>query len=414
MATETEENQSLVNKEKVQRDAEVLANLASKFGRKPFGFKKRTTSHDGEYTSKIVELNQIQNGNKNNESKPILTQIKNGDAFNQESNNNNNNNNNVTKNFGAPKKAADRFREAGMKARLARRMEKILDERMTVKQIFNRYVDNSTLHGFRYVFMNTYAVRRFLWLILLLAFASIFLNELKNSILLFYEYPFTTTSTIEYVPELKFPAISICNLNQFDESFIENSKLKQLYDKGVLPFEASSSEAIRNDINGNEFFQTLDKASQRLEKLFQSCEWKSRDTAKTGSPNICSVKNFTVYHNLYGQKCFIFNSGELQPVLHLNETGLNMALKIEFDLKTNESLRGLQEFGLKIVVHDQEETPLQQAGFVVSPGFQSFVELKVRKVRLKIYFLHHSFFPLTISVDLYIQFRTTCSSVNVN
>ena len=414
MATETDENQSLVNKEKVQRDAEVLANLASKFGRKPFGFKKRTTSDDGENTSKIVQLNQIQNGNKNNKSKPLLTQMKNGDAFNQESNNNNNNNNNVTKNFGAPKKAADRFREAGMKARLARRMEKILDERMTVKQIFNRYVDNSTLHGFRYVFMNTYAVRRFLWLILLLAFASIFLNELKNSILLFYEYPFTTTSTIEYVTELKFPAISICNLNQFDESFIENSKLKQLYDKGVLPFEASSSEAIRNDINGNEFFQTLDKASQKLEELFQSCEWKSRDTAKTGSPNICSVKNFTVYHNLYGQKCFIFNSGELQPILHLNETGLNMALKIEFDLKTNESLRGLQEFGLKIVVHDQEETPLQQAGFVVSPGFQSFVELKVRKVRLKIYFLHHSFFPLTISVDLYIQFRTTCSSVNVN
>ena len=57
-----------------------------------------------------------------------------------------------------------------------------------------------------------------------------------------------------------------------------------------------------------------------------------------------------------------------------------MALKLELDLRSNESLRGLQEVGLKVVVHDQNESPLQQAGFVVSPGFQTFIEMKVRKV----------------------------------
>ena len=41
----------------------------------------------------------------------------------------------------ATKLARDRFRSAGMKARLARRMERIIEDRMTVKQIFKRYVN---------------------------------------------------------------------------------------------------------------------------------------------------------------------------------------------------------------------------------------------------------------------------------
>ena len=66
--------------------------------------------------------------------------------------------------------------------------------------------------------------------------------------------------------------------------------------------------------------------------------------------------------------------------LKLNETGLGLAFKLELDLQTSESLRAVEEVGLRVVVHDQDETPLQTAGFVISPGFQSFVEISVRQV----------------------------------
>ena len=275
--------------------------------------------------------------------------------------------------------ARDRFRRAGMKARLARRMEKIAEDRMTIKQIFNRYVDNSTLHGFRFIFMDTFYVRRFLWLALTCGMACLFFMELEKSIKLFYQYPFTTLSTIEYVPELKFPAISLCMLNNYQVTKIQKSKVKGLYDKGLFPLHGEPFDP-GFDMSGEEFIETIKSTSQDLDFIFKGCEWKSRDTAKTGQPNLCGTMNFTRYSNLEGQTCFTFNSGEKASALTLNETGLNMAFKLELDLHVKDSVQSLQEVGVNIIIHNQDETPLHHAGFIVSPGFQTFVEMKVKKV----------------------------------
>ena len=276
--------------------------------------------------------------------------------------------------------ARDRFRRAGMKARLARRMEKIAEDRMTIKQIFNRYVDNSTLHGFRFIFMDTFYVRRFLWLALTCGMACLFFMELEKSIKLFYQYPFTTLSTIEYVPELKFPAISLCMLNNYQVTKIQKSKLKGLYDRGLFPFHGEKFNP-GFDMSGEELIETMKSSSQDLDFIFKGCEWKSRDTAKTGQPNLCGSMNFTRYSNLEGQTCFTFNSGKNSRVLTLNETGLNMAFKLELDLHVKDSVQSLQEVGMNVIIHDQDETPLHHAGFIVSPGFQTFIEMKVKKVR---------------------------------
>lgn len=272
--------------------------------------------------------------------------------------------------------ARDRFRRAGMKARLARRMEKIVEDRMTIKQIFNRYVQNSTLHGFRFIFMDTFYVRRFLWLALTCCMAVLFFIELEKSIKLFYQYPFTTLSTIEYVPELKFPAISLCNLNNYQVSKIRKSKLNMLYERDLFPFNGRTFNP-GYQLSGNEFIESLKNSSQDIEDIFKGCEWKSRDTAKTGIPNLCGPMNFTRYSNLEGHTCFTFNAGP--KVLTLNETGLNMAFKLELDLNVKDSVQSLEEVGVNIVIHDQKESPLHYAGFIVSPGFQTFVEMKVKK-----------------------------------
>lgn len=305
----------------------------------------------------------------------------NGDVLN---NNIKKQNGSGSQNGGKPAKEhdiRDRFRRAGMKARLARRMEKIVEDRMTVKQIFNRYVQNSTLHGFRFIFMKTFVIRRLAWAILTCALTAAFLKELYDSVDLFFEYPFTTTSTIEYVPSLKFPAISLCNMNNFDANRIKNSKLKKVYDMGMIPFDHKWGDP-GYDIPGEELISILRNSSQPIKNdLLRHCEWRSRETAKTGVPTLCGAPNFTKFSNLFGQTCYTFNPGEMfgKTELHLNETGLNLALKLELDLKANDTLHGVQEVGLKVVVHDQEESPLQQAGFVVSPGFHTFVEMNVRK-----------------------------------
>ncbi|XP_066918075.1 acid-sensing ion channel 2-like isoform X2 [Clytia hemisphaerica] len=279
---------------------------------------------------------------------------------------------------GDTQRARDRFRQAGMKARLARRMEKIAEDRMTISQIFNRYVDNSTLHGFRFIFMKTFYVRRFLWFALTCGMACLFFMELEKSIALFYQYPFTTLSTIEYVPQLKFPAISLCNLNNYQVSKIRKSKLKGLYEKGLFPFHGEPFDP-GFELTGEELLQNMKASSQSIDYILKGCEWKSRDTAKTGKPNFCGAMNFTRFSNLEGQTCYTFNSGINSDILTLNETGLNMAFKLELDLQVKDSVQSLEEVGVNIVIHDQDETPLHHAGFIVSPGFQTFVEMKVKK-----------------------------------
>ena len=228
---------------KRSEDEALLANISNKYGL-PFS------------------LNHSQN---NGDVDPSARNGKFSALFNNDNTDKNNDNGSAK-----PTSASERFRRAGMKARLARRMEKIVEDRMTVKQIFNRYVQNSTLHGFRFIFMKTFLVRRAAWVLLTCTMAAIFFMELRNSIELYFDYPFTTTSTIEYVPSLKFPAISICNLNHFQASKVNNSKLKRLYDAGKLPFDVSWTEP-RYNIAGKEtcenFEIILSKCWQFISRL---------------------------------------------------------------------------------------------------------------------------------------------------
>ena len=178
---------------------------------------------------------------------------------------------------------------------------------------------------------------------------------------------------------MNFPAISICNLNNYRASKIRKSNLSKLYERDQFPFHGEPFDP-GFDLPGDEVIATFNSMSQTIKDIFKSCEWKSRDTAKTGKPNLCGTMNFTRYANLEGQTCFTFNADSSQ-VLSLNETGLNMAFKLELDLQVKDSVQSLQEVGVNVVIHDQNETPLHHAGFIVSPGFQTFVEMKVKKVR---------------------------------
>ena len=283
----------------------------------------------------------------------------------------------LTSPAGRPGAALAKFRQAGMKARLATRMEKIVEDRMTAGQIFSRFVKDSTLHGFRFIFTKTFYIRRFVWLMITLTMAGLFLKELKNSISLYYLYPFTTTSTLDYVPEIKFPAISICNLNDFRLSRLNNAQLKLYFANKEGNWTDSAF-----DMNGNDFAHSMKAASHDIKDMFKRCEWIQRDTA-AGNRNRCNHTNFTSYYDTNGQTCYTFNSGKkAHPILKQNQTGPFHAFDLILDLESHEHLRDIQEAGVRIVIHHQTETPLGSSGFVAAPGFQTFVEIKLQEVSI--------------------------------
>jgi len=271
--------------------------------------------------------------------------------------------------------ALDRFRRAGMKARLVRRVNKIVEDRLTAKQIFSRFTKESTLHGFRFIFTKTFYIRRFIWFVITITMAAMFLKELTDSIKLYFQHPFSTTSTIEYVDRLTFPAISFCNLNDFRLSKINGTKLGDVYLNNKRKYTKSSY-----DMDGKTLAKRMDESSHNVSDMFMNCIWEYSRVA-AGAEVPCSSKNFTTFYGFNGQKCYTFNPGAYgHRLLTLNETGLFHAFEMQLDLETHEYLKDVQEGGVRVYIHDQNETPFSSAGFAVSPGFKTFVSLTVQKI----------------------------------
>ncbi len=274
--------------------------------------------------------------------------------------------------------ALDKFRRAGMKARLVQRVNKIVEDRLTAKQIFSRFTKESTLHGFRFIFTKTFYIRRFIWFVITVIMAGMFLKELKDSITLYFNHPFSTTSTIEYKDWLTFPAISFCNLNDLRFSKINGTKLGEVFLSNNRRYKFDENRT--GDIDGETLARKMREASHRIEDMFMNCIWEFSDTAANRATP-CNYTNMTTYYNTNGQTCYTFNSGKPgHPLLTLNETGLFHGFEIQIDLETHEYMRDIQEGGIRVYIHDQEETPFSSAGFAVPPGFKTFVSLGVQKV----------------------------------
>ncbi|KAJ4938968.1 hypothetical protein JOQ06_028431 [Pogonophryne albipinna] len=95
----------------------------------------------------------------------------------------------------------------------------------------------------------------------------------------------------------------------------------------------------------------------------------------------CTYKNFSTIYTRYG-KCYTFNSGkDGNPLLTTLKGGTGNGLEIMLDIQQDEYLpvwgetdETSYEAGIKVQIHSQDEPPfIDQLGFGVAPGFQTFV-----------------------------------------
>ena len=256
-------------------------------------------------------------------------------------------------------------------------MRELAEKRLTMKQVFKRYVESSTLHGFRYTCMETYLVRRVLWACLMILGASYFILRLKEGLVMYYRYPFSTKATLSYAENLQFPAISFCPINQFQESKIKNSVLYKLQIDNMLPLGSNWSDP-GYDIPGEQLVEEIIKTSLSIDDIFQECDFISRDTDHPETdPRNCTTKNFTSYISESGQICYTLNSGQIgHDMFQVDHEGLRYGFELLFDIRNNETISHHRYTGMQVIIHDQSEPPASSSGFVISPGFQSFVNMK--------------------------------------
>ena len=90
---------------------------------------------------------------------------------------------------------------------------------------WKEFASNTTLHGLRYVTDKSHSIsRRGIWLIFLGAAATTYVYLASLSLTKFFSRPIKTEISQETPTEgLKFPAVTICNLNRFMRSKIDTA-----------------------------------------------------------------------------------------------------------------------------------------------------------------------------------------------
>ena len=271
----------------------------------------------------------------------------------------------------------------------------------------------TTLHGLRHVFIKSYSIaKRVMWLLLLWSASGTFFYLLSVSVRKFLSKPMkTVVSQATPAEGLKFPAVTICNLNKFMRSKIdvadEDEKFAQM---GLNISGCSEIREVRgnltcgqallcayteygtvlvngcNDTTRQNIIKALNHSSDRL---FNEEEFLSKYGHDMASMFVlycrfmehqaCSDKDFVPILTQYGL-CHTFNSGQNNSVLYSILEGPDFGLNIVLDLQLNESTLSEFSTGLKVIVHDQNTFVNRHSGFNILPGTHASVAVKMRKV----------------------------------
>ena len=237
-----------------------------------------------------------------------------------------------------------------------------------VKEHVNSLISNSTLHGLHYCFEKKHPLRRIFWTVLLLIALGLLVQKLYESTKQFFDYPFSTTTTIKYVNNMNFPAISFCNLNDMRLSVMNGTRLDDAIKKRMHPSQAG--------ISGDEYTSTLRNANHRIQDMLVSCKFGNKP---------CSVDEFNEFKHKQGDRCFTFNSGKGQnknngKILTINNTGVGHALELVINVEHHDYYRDSEKAGIHLIVHAQDETPVKTQGVILSPGFVTYAEIRKRRV----------------------------------
>ncbi|EDO47684.1 predicted protein [Nematostella vectensis] len=251
---------------------------------------------------------------------------------------------------------------------------------------FKDFLDNTTLHGARYL-NEKHFLRKLIWALFLIAAFSVCGFQTFKCFSAYYERPFSTVMMKKRVPELDFPAITICNLNALSKN--QYVKIQRMFKDNrtddVIVKEIEELLNIMGSLHqgGNisredqeylqKFFDpayelrtkilydALINYSHQIEGIlsmqwFGPCKWQ-------GQP--CNATNFTHIIDLKMGKCYTFKSN-----LKSSLVGPNNGLRLRLNLEESDHVRNayVPMSGFKVVIHDRWEYPFpDEEGFALHP-----------------------------------------------
>ena len=277
------------------------------------------------------------------------------------------------------------------------------------------FASNTTLHGLRYVTVKSHSIsRRGLWFIFLGTAATAYVYLASVSLNKFVSRPIKTVISQETPTEgLKFPAVTICNLNTVMRSKVDMADEDENFVKmGLNISGCSETREVRGNLtcgqalicvyspygaalvkgcNGTVRQKLMNVLNRSSHRVFNEEEFFTKyghDIVGMSASFLycffmqtirCSEKDFVPKLTEYGI-CFTFNSGQNGFYRSAKYEGPDFGLSILLDVQTNESTLSQFSSGLKVIVHDQDTFVNRYNGFNIVPGTHASVGVKLRKV----------------------------------
>ncbi|XP_046882298.1 acid-sensing ion channel 1B isoform X1 [Hypomesus transpacificus] len=243
-----------------------------------------------------------------------------------------------------------------------------------------------SLHGANHVFVEDkkFGVRQGLWGVVFLLALSMFVLQVADRVIYYLQYDHVTMLDEMVANNMTFPAVTFCNYNTMRRSQITYSDL--LFMGQLLGFEDNMAPGIplapepdRQPGSRFSLDEFHNRTRHRIEDMLLECDFSGQE---------CGPEQFREIFTRYG-KCYTFNSGQDgRPLLVTMKGGMGNGLELMLDIQQDEYLpvwgetdETSFEAGIKVQIHTQDEPPfIDQLGFGVAPGFQTFVSCQEQRL----------------------------------
>ena len=254
-------------------------------------------------------------------------------------------------------------------------------EREVIVPMLEEYAGRATLHGmYQAGTPGVHLARRLIWRMMMMVLAVSLLYVLIVQLKKFLAFEVQTVISQQQKRELEFPAVTVCNHNQFRKTAAEKDPTTAKLLKELFSLEArltrdrknNSTVGATNVLNDHD----LVGMAHQLEEMVIYCNW-------CGTAIPCS--QFMSMTLTEVGVCYTFHSREVianrsLPLL-VHEAGSDCGLTMRFNIEVAEYYYGAGvSAGIQAIVHAPDEVPLVgQYGFSVPPGSVGMAAVQVRQ-----------------------------------
>ncbi|CAB3990401.1 amiloride-sensitive sodium channel subunit gamma-2-like [Paramuricea clavata] len=290
------------------------------------------------------------------------------------------------------------------------------------KKLLKNFASDTSFGGISKATLSDGHIRRFIWFLISATCYGFTIYMCYLLIMTYLEKPIKTSVDISYEKNIDFPSVTVCNLNQFRLSKVQNlTKIEAIlrdfsnnkrnksdgssFENSVEAQSKAFKEKFNNDIDDDgqnigdgqisvdegkvieELVaiaaaavdeDELKNAGHQFHDMLLSCSWKGFD-CKSGYFTKFWVQSW----NWKFGNCFTFNpgadeAGDSLSVFRISKPGPNYGLSLDINIEQNQYVPQLtDEAGANIIIHNARQMPFPyDEGITVPPGFSSSIAIR--------------------------------------